>query len=195
VQAMRVMRTVAAVVAAAALVGACGGGSGSDEERGAGVGDTADEPDGGGSATTATGATDPTCDLLQLDQVSELFGRDAHVVPSDASAAVVGNCMWQAEAGTEGSPTLYQLQLSVYEGGAFFDPTMWGGDPETLDGPGDEAFLVRSGGTLGTTAGYRDATRSVFLSYGILLDPDAPDPGEQADDVVALLTAVHAALG
>ncbi len=123
--------------------------------------------------------------------MSDLFGEDAEVVPADGA----GSCLWQAEAGRAADPVLYQLQLSVYEGGGPFDAAAWGGEPEALAGIGDEGFLVRSGGTLGTTAAYRDAARSVVLSYGILLSPDAPDPAAQADEVVDLLRTVHDRLG
>ncbi len=175
-----------AAVAAALLTAACGSGGG-----GEGDDEAARETTTTTTTTAATEVDNPTCDLLALDAVSGLFGEDAQVVPADGA----GSCLWQAEAGGPSDPVLYQLQLSVYEGGGPFDPTAWGGVPEPLTGLGDEGFLVRSGGTLGTTAAYRDAARSVVLSYGILLSPDAPDPAAQADEVVDLLRSVHDRLG
>jgi hypothetical protein len=172
-----------AAVAAALLTAACGSGGGGEGDDEAARETT--------TTTEAAEVDNPTCDLLAREAVSALFGEDAQVVPADGA----GSCLWQAEAGGASDPVLYQLQLSVYEGGGPFDPTAWGGEPEPVGGLGDEAFLVRSGGTLGTTAAYRDAARSVVLSYGILLSPDAPDPAAQADEVVDLLRTVHDRLG
>jgi hypothetical protein len=173
-----------AALAAALLTAACGGGGGEGDDDEAARGSTT-------STTEPAEVDNPTCDLLALEAVSGLFGEDAQVVPADGA----GSCLWQAEAGSAADPVLYQLQLSVYEGVGPFDPAAWGGQPEPLTGIGDEGFLVREGGTLGTTAAYRDAARSVVLSYGILLSPDAPDPGVQADQVVDLLRSVHDRLG
>ena len=83
----------------------------------------------------------------------------------------------------------------MFTGGDHLDPAQWGGTPEPLDGPGEDAFLVRSGGDLGTTAGYRDGDTTVLLRYGILLGEDAPDPAEQADEVAALLGSIDGRLG
>jgi hypothetical protein len=176
-------RAALAVTLAATLVAGCGGGGGEGDDDEAARETT--------TTTEAAPVDNPTCDLLTLDAVSALFGEHAEVVPADGA----GSCLWQAEAGDRADPVLYQLQLSVYEGGGPFDPAAWGGEPEPLAGIGDEAFLVREGGTLGTTAAYRDAARSVVLSYGILLSPDAPDPAAQADQVVDLLRTVHDGLG
>jgi hypothetical protein len=175
-------RAAIAAALAAALIVACGGGGGEGDD---------DEAAGETTTTEPAPVDNPTCDLLALVAVSDLFGEEAEVVPADGA----GSCLWQAEAGAAADPVLYQLQLSVYEGGGPFDPAAWGGEPEALVGIGDEGFLVRSGGTLGTTAAYRDAARSVVLSYGILLSPDAPDPAAQADEVVDLLRTVHDRLG
>src|SRR5262245_21742298 len=177
-------RGVLAILLAAAL--ACGGGGGGDEdagERDAAQGDT--------TAPAGTATTSPACDLLTTDEVSALFGHPAEVVPGEAgSDAVAANCLWEAEVGDEDAPTLYQLQLSVFTGGGPLDPNQWGGSPEPLDGPGQDAFLVRSGGELGTTAGYRDGDTTVLLHYGILLGEDAPDAAAQADEVAALLDSI-----
>jgi hypothetical protein len=180
-------RTAIAVALLAAACGSGGGGAGGGE----GDEDEAARQTTTTVSTTAAPVDNPTCDLLAQDAVSDLFGEEAQVVPADGA----GSCLWQAETGGRSEPVLYQLQLSVYEGGGPFDPAAWGGEPEPLAGIGDEGFLVREGGTLGTTAAYRDAARSVVLSYGILLSPDAPDPGAQADQVVDLLRTVHDRLG
>jgi hypothetical protein len=180
-------RGALAILLAAAL--ACGGGGDDDTaERDAAQGDT--------TAPDETGATSPACDLLTTDEVSDLFGHPAEVVPGEGgSDAVAANCLWEAEVGDEDAPTLYQLQLSVFTGGGPLDPAQWGGTPEPLDGPGEDAFLVRSGGDLGTTAGYRVGDTTVLLHYGILLGEDAPDPAEQADEVAGLLRAIDGRLG
>jgi len=178
------VRGALAILLVAAL--ACAGGDGGDDdaaERDAAQGDT--------TATDEGGVTSPACDLLTTDEVSELFGHPAEVVPGEAgSDAVAANCLWEAEVGEADAPTLYQLQLSVFTGGSRLDPNQWGGTPEPLDGPGEDAFLVRSGGDLGTTAGYRDGDTTVLLHYGILLGEDAPDPAVQADEVAALLGSI-----
>jgi hypothetical protein len=177
-------RGALAILLVAAL--ACGGGDGGDDdtaERDAAQGDT--------TATDEAAATSPACDLLTTDEVSDLFGHPAEVVPGEAgSGAVAANCLWEAEVGEADAPTLYQLQLSVFTGGGQLDPNQWGGSPEPLDGPGEDAFLVRNGGDLGTTAGYRDGDTTVLLHYGILLGEDAPNPAEQADEVAALLSSI-----
>jgi hypothetical protein len=166
----------------------------------AGCGGDGDGGEGGEGATATTEAADeetsPTCDLLDTDRVSELFGTEATVQPLEPGAnEVASSCIWQAEVGDADAPAVYQLQLTIYPGGAFYDPAMWGGTPEPVEALGDEAFVVRDGGAQGTTAGYRDAERSVFLSYAILIDPGAADPSDQADDVVSLLRDVDAGLG
>lgn len=181
---------VAAAGLAVAVLAACGG----DGDGGDG---------GDGAATTAATTTEagddetsPTCELLATDRVSELFGTEATVQPPEPGATdVASSCIWQAEVGDADEPAVYQLQLTIYPGGAFYDPAMWGGAPEPVEALGDEAFVVRDGGAQGTTAGYRDAERSVFLSYAILIDPGAADPSEQADHVVSLLRDVDAGLG
>lgn len=168
---------------------------------------TGDGSDGGAdeasSDTTATGATSaadganagnesPACRLLTTDEVSDLFREPARVVPADQDVAVAGgseSCLWEASVEDGQSPTIYQLQLSVFTGSDTFDPQAWGDDPEAVEGLGDEAFVVRSG-VLGTTAGYRAGDRSVFLSYAIPLGEDAPDSAAQADEVVDLLRIV-----
>jgi hypothetical protein len=185
---MRPGRALGAALAAGLLAAAaagCGGG-GKQGNGGDGAGE-----DGG--ATTGTTAQSAACRLLTTAQVTALFGHPASTVPGGGTASVASGCLWQAQAGTADAPTLYQLQLSVYEGGAF-DTGAWGGTPEPIAGLGDQAFVVRNGAQ-GTTAGYRDGDRSVFLTYGILLDPKAPSSARQADQVVGLLRAVQARLG
>src|SRR5262245_24594500 len=163
---------------------ACGGGDDDDAaDRDTAQGDT--------TSTDEEAAASPACDLLTTDEVSDLFGHPAEVVPGEAgSDAVAANCLWEAEVGDEDAPTLYQLQLSVFIGGGPLDPNQWGGSPEPLDGPGQDAFLVRSGGELGTTAGYCDGDTTGLLHYGILLGEDAPDAAAQADEVAALLDSI-----
>ncbi len=188
------MRTVGALLAAACLVlGACSGGD--------------DASDSGGPADTAAGAEQSggagggdesrTCRLLTLDEVGELFGQPAEVVPAEGDVPVGGgseSCLWQATVDDGATATIYQLQLSVFSGNGAFDPRSWGEDPQAVEDLGDEAFVVPHG-VLGTTAGYRAGVRSVFLSYAIPLGDDAPDSADQADDVVALLRTVDERLG
>jgi hypothetical protein len=185
-------------LAASLALAACSGGGG-------GGGD--DSADGGTTTSAASGTTEaaaggtatesPACRLLTADEVGDLFGQPASVVPSGQKVPVAGgaeSCLWEASADGGDSPTIYQLQLSVFTGSGAFDPEAWGDDPETVDGLGDEAFLVRSG-VLGTTAGYRSGDRAVFLSYAIPLGEDAPDSADQADEVVELLRTVDERLG
>jgi hypothetical protein len=156
-------------------------GSGGDDTAQAVNGDDTPEPDG-----EATGA----CDLLTLEEVSELFGRQAAVTPVAGAPLPSTSCNWTAEDDGDGL-TSWQLQLQAYEGGEFFDPSVWGDDPQPIDDLGDEAFVVDGGGIMGVTAGYRDDGKSVFLSYTIVLGDEAPDPAAQRDEVVELLRAVH----
>jgi hypothetical protein len=188
------MRTAGALlVASLALAGCSGGDDASDRARPGDQATAADETGSGSGADNASRA----CRLLTLDEVGDLFGRAADVVPAEGDVPVGGgsdSCLWEATDEDGPTATIYQLQLSVFTGSGAFDPRAWGEDPETIDGLGDEAFIVRSG-VLGTTAGYRAGDRSVFLSYAIPLGEDAPDSATQADEVVELLRTVDTRLG
>jgi hypothetical protein len=199
---VNVKRTGAALVVALLLAAACGGEGDDAEEDEAGRGpetmardstDSGSEGSGSDAETSGGGAESAACELLTLDEVSELFGNPAAVVPAEAEKPVVGgsaSCLWESTVDGE-MPTIYQLQLSVFDGSEFFDPESWGGTPEAIDDLGDEAFVVRSGGLLGSTAGFIEGDRSVFLSYSILLGEDTPEPGEQADELVEMLRTVE----
>ncbi|HET8620004.1 MAG TPA: hypothetical protein VFM27_13650 [Acidimicrobiales bacterium] len=181
---------LAALAVAATVVAACGGDDGGD--GGAGSTEAPEHASTGDDGAPVSRA----CGMLTVDEVSGLFGEDASVVPGGGgNDAVASNCLWQAEVGEAGAPTLYQLELSVYFGGAPLDPSLLGGEPEPLDGPGEGAFVIRSDTTGGTTAGFRQGDTSVLLRYAILLGADAPDPAAQSDDVVALLDDVAGRLG
>ena len=189
---------LAALVVAAVLAAGCGGGGDDEDDAGGQATEQPADTDDTGPRTGTEGeaATSPACELLTTAEVSDLFGEDAQVVPGEAgNPAVASNCLWQAEVGDAESPTLYQLELSVYVGGAPIDPSLFGGRPQPLAGPGEGAFVVPSDGTGGTTAGFRTGNTSVVLRYAILLSEDAPDPAAQSDDVVALLEEVAGRLG
>jgi hypothetical protein len=192
------VRTAGALLVASLALAACSGGGGEGNDAGGDrPTDTSDtnETAETGSAGGATNES-PACRLLTTDEVGDLFGAPAAVVPADRDVPVAGgsdSCLWEASVDDDRSPTIYQLQLSVFTGNGGFDPRAWGEDPETIQGLGDEAFLVRAG-MLGTTAGYRAGDRSVFLSYAIPLGEDAPDSAAQADEVVELLRAVDTRL-
>jgi hypothetical protein len=188
---MRTVRTACALLVASLTLAACSGGGGGGDEASSDANAT-----GATSETGGPGGESPACRLLTVDEVGDLFGEPASVVPADQDVPVAGgseSCLWEASANDGQSPTIYQLQLSVFTGSDSFDPQAWGEDPEAVEGLGDEAFLVRSG-VLGTTAGYRAGDRSVFLSYAIPLGEDAPDSAEQADEVVELLRTVDTRL-
>jgi hypothetical protein len=194
---------VALLVVALLVAAGCGGGGDDAEgdEAGRGpetmardaTGSGAEGSGGGDAETSGEGAESAACELLTLDEVSDLFGNPAAVVPAEADKPVVGgsaSCLWESTVDGD-MPTIYQLQLSVFDGSEFFDPESWGGTPETIDDLGDEAFVVRSGGLLGSTAGFIEGDRSVFLSYSILLGEGAPEPGEQSDELVEMLRTVE----
>lgn len=190
-------RAYALLIASLVLAACSGGGGGGDGGGNEASSDTS--ATGATSETSSTGAGNesPACRLLTTDEVGDLFGEPASVVPADQDVPVAGgseSCLWEASVDDGQSPTIYQLQLSVFTGSDAFDPQAWGDDPEAVDDLGDEAFLVRSG-VLGTTAGYRAGDRSVFLSYAIPLGEDAPDSAAQADEVVELLRIVDTRLG
>jgi hypothetical protein len=191
------MRTAGALLLASLALAAYSGGGGEGDDAGfdgpAGTGATtaAVEPGSGGAANES-----PACRLLTTAEVGDLFGQPATVVPADRNVPLAGGadtCLWEASIDGGRSPTIYQLQLSVFSGSGALDPRAWGEAPETIEGLGDEAFLVRAG-VLGTTAGYRSGHRSVVLSYAIPLGEDAPDSAAQADQVVELLRTVDARL-
>ena len=179
---MHMTWTPGAVLLASLLLGGCG----DDGEPGApdqGAEQNDDQNDGlrGGGAA---------CELLSDDEVSDLFGQPASAVPTeDEAVGESSTCLWQATA--DQGAVVYQLQLSVFSGSTdLFDPDAWGGTPEAVEGLGDEAFVVRSGGLLGTTAGYLEGDRSVFLSYALPVGDDEVDTATQADGVVELLRTV-----
>jgi hypothetical protein len=187
-----VRTTCGLLVASLALAACSGGGDGGDQASSDTTESGTSETDSGDDAANQS----PACRLLTTEEVGDLFGEPASVVPADQDVPVAGgseSCLWEASADDDQSPTIYQLQLSVFTGSNAFDPRAWGEDPEAVEGLGDEAFLVRSG-VLGTTAGYRAGDRSVFLSYAIPLGEDAPDSAAQADEVVELLRTVDSRL-
>jgi hypothetical protein len=186
---MRVARAL--LVVFAVLAGCSGGGddAGEDDPQAEGAADTS-EPSETGDASGDDQS--PACRLLTADEVGELFGQPAAVVPGEGEVAVAtgsDTCLWEATSDDGPTATIHQLRLSVFTGDDSFDPAAWGDDPEAVDGLGDEAFLVRQG-LLGTTAGYRQGDRSVFLSYAIPLGDAPPDTAAQADQVVDLLRTV-----
>jgi hypothetical protein len=183
---MHMKWTPGAVLLASFLLGGCGDdGEPGAPDQGAEPSDEQKQGQGGGAA----------CELLNDDEVSDLFGHPASTVPAeDEAVGESSTCLWQATA--DQGAAVYQLQLSVFSGSTeLFDPEAWGGTPEAVDGLGDQAFVVRSGGLLGTTAGYLEGDRSVFLSYARPVGDDAVDTATQADDVVELLRSVDDRLG
>jgi Protein of unknown function (DUF3558) len=192
------VRTGCALLVTLVALTACSGNGGGGDDASSDKSDTSATSET--AETESTGGTaneSPACRLLTTDEVGDLFGEPATVVPVDRDVPVAGgadSCLWEASVDDGQSPTIYQLQLSVFAGSDAFDPQAWGEDPETIDGLGDEAFLVRAG-ELGTTAGYRAGDRSVFLSYAIPLGEDAPDSAAQADEIVELLRTVDTRLG
>jgi hypothetical protein len=188
------MRTAGALLVAFLALAAC---SGADDPGRGGSADRAAKADETGAPAGGAGNESDACRLLSLDEVSGLFGQRAEVVPAEGRVPVGSgseSCLWQATVDDGPTATVYQLQLSVFSGNGAFDPRSWGEDPQAVDGLGDEAFVVPNG-ALGTTAGYRDEARSVFLSYAIPLGEDAPDSADQADEVVELLRTVDQRLG
>jgi hypothetical protein len=141
--------------------------------------------------TTDQSQAEGPCALLTVDQVSDLFGEDAQVVPPAGEGTAANTCLWEATSGDGNFPTRHQLQLSVYEGGGELDPRSYGEESETVDDLGDQAFVVPQG-TLGTTAGYRDGDRTVIITYAIVGGEDTPNPADSADEVVDLLRSAEA---
>jgi hypothetical protein len=179
---MHMKWTPGAVLLASLLLGGCGDdGEPGTPDQGAEPSNEQRQGQGGGGAA---------CELLNDDEVSDLFGHPASAVPAeDEAVGESSTCLWQATA--DQGAAVYQLQLSVFSGSTeLFDPDAWGGTPEAVEGLGDQAFVVRSGGLLGTTAGYLEGDRSVFLSYARPVGDDAVDTATQADDVVELLRTV-----
>jgi hypothetical protein len=179
---MHMKWTPGAVLLASLLLGGCGddGEPGAPDQGAEPSNEQRQGQSGGGAA----------CELLNDDEVSDLFGHPASAVPAeDEAVGESSTCLWQATVGQ--GAAVYQLQLSVFSGSTeLFDPDAWGGTPEAVEGLGDQAFVVRSGGLLGTTAGYLEGDRSVFLSYARPVGDDAVDTATQADDVVELLRTV-----
>lgn len=174
-------RLLPAGLALVVALAACGGGDDADD-----VTDTTS----GADTTRAAGAA--ACDLLTLDEVAELFGEPAAVVPSGGDGAPGNACLWESEADTgedDAFPIRHQLSLSVFEDDRELDPSAWGEEAEPIDDLGDEAFVV-SNEALGTTAGYRQERRSVILTYLVVGD-DAVDPADNEDDLVDLLRTTN----
>ena len=139
--------------------------------------------------TTDESQAEGPCALLSVDQVSDLFGEDAQVVPPAGEGTASNTCLWEATSGDGNFPTRHQLQLSVYEGGGELDPRSYGEESEPVENLGDDAFVVPQG-ALGTTAGYREGDRTVIITYAIVGGEDTPNPADSADEVVDLLRSV-----
>jgi hypothetical protein len=141
-------------------------------------------PTAAATPTAAPGASASTavCDLVTVDQATDLFGVQAKAEPSRSPAR---ECTWTASGGG-----MHQLHVQVYQGKNYYSAAAWGGSPEPVAGVGDEAFLVRKAG-LGATVGYRYGNTAVFVNYQILLTRD-PDPGAKADKLIALAKAIRA---
>jgi hypothetical protein len=166
------------IVVVVLLAAACGG----------------DDDDDAEPPTTDESQAEGPCALLTIDQVSDLFGEDAQVAPPAGDATTTTTCLWET-AGEDGEfPTRHQLQLSVFEGGNQLDPRAYGESSEPVDDLGDEAFVAPEG-TFGATAGYRDGDRTVIITYAIVGGEDAPDPSENADEVVDLLRSADERAG
>jgi hypothetical protein len=172
--AMNTRRALVGPMLAVLLVAAAAGCGGGDDD------DDAEPP------TTDESQAEGPCAMLTVDEVSDLFGEDAQVVPPAGEGNATNNCLWEATSGDGNFPTRHQLQLSVYEGGGELDPRSYGEESEPVEGLGDQGFVVRSG-MLGTTAGYRDGERTVIVTYAIVGGEDTPNPAESADAVVDLL--------
>ena len=157
------------LVAFVLMAAACGGGD-----------DDSEPP------TTDESQAEGPCALLSVDQVSDLFGEDAQVVPPAGEGTSTSMCLWEATSGDGNFPTRHQLQLQVFEGGGELDPRSYGDESESVDDLGDQAFVVPEG-NFGTTAGYRDGDRTVIITYAIVGGEDAPASADSADEVVDLL--------
>ena len=191
------MRTTGALFVVFMVLAGCSDGDDGDAERDPQTEPAADTSEPSETGDTAGDNESPACQLLTTDEVGELFGEPAKVVPAEGEVAVTAGsdtCLWEATSDDGPTATIHQLRLSVFTGDDSFDPGAWGDDPEAVEGLGEEAFLVRNG-LLGTTAGYREGDRSVFLSYAIPLGDDAPDTAAHAERVVDLLRTVDDRLG
>lgn len=173
-------RLLPAGLALLVLLAACGGG---DDAEDAGEVDASGETDG-----AATGAG-TACELLTLEEVSELFGEAAVVVPGGGDGAPDRACLWESSSAEDDALAIrHQLSLSVFEDDSDLEPSAWGDGPEPIDDLGDEAFVV-SNEALGATAGYRQDRRSVILTY--LVGDAAIDPADNEDELVELLRATN----
>jgi hypothetical protein len=193
---------LACVAVALALVGCAG-------DPGLGSGDlaTADETDDGGATDPAgdDASTQPmadgdasdgdaasgdgpgvdVCALLTVEEVSGLLGSAARVDDSGAAVVAGADCTWIAdEVGLE------QLHLQTFTSSSYYAADAWGGPSEPLDGPGDEAFVVRTG-PLGATAGYREGDRVVLLNLQQLVGGGSRTAGDRADEVAGMLATIH----
>jgi hypothetical protein len=131
----------------------------------------ADQPTGGPPAAAATGdAQAPTgpemCELVTLDEVSGLFGVDAHV-----STRMVG-CMWEDAPDGVHLLHLYFGPEETVDGERRFDFEVrgmgTGGEQEPVVGLGDEAVLVTGASFAFSTATgvvYRIGDRVYVLVY------------------------------
>jgi hypothetical protein len=139
----------------------------------------------------ASAATDPSvnapnttmvppgtlCERLSLDEVSEFLGQPAQVDRAGAT-----ECVWMAtESGSR------QLKLQMFNAYGYFAPDRWGGEPEPVEGLGEEAYLIRTGDE-GTTAAYWDGQWVVVLNYVLYVGSGSSQ--DKADALVDLLRTV-----
>lgn len=130
-----------------------------------------------GTPSTAMVPPGTLCEQLSLDAVSEFLGQ-----PAQVDRAGTTECVWMAtESGAR------QLHLQMFNAYGYFAPERWGGEPEPIDGLGQEAYLIRAGDE-GTTAAYWDGQWAVVLNYVLLVGSGSSQ--DKADALVDLLRTV-----
>ena len=96
------MRTVAALLVAFMVLAGCSDGDDGDADRDPEAGPATDTSEPSETGDTAGDNRSPACELLTTDEVGELFGQPATVVPAEGEVAVTAGsdtCLWEATSG------------------------------------------------------------------------------------------------
>jgi hypothetical protein len=162
-----------------------------------GAGEPADDTDAGDALEDADPAADGTdgdvCDLLEVDEVAELFGRAADEI--EVTSEFGDDCGWRVIDETVDPEYQYFLYLQRSDEPALWDPEIRAFDePVPISGLGDDAFHSygdRSGVIVGVIEGSKTAHLSFSLSeVSIALDTPVDAAEGREDDVIELVRTV-----
>lgn len=172
------------------------GADGEDSTDNGSNGDTGDSKEPSGNALK--GSPGERCPaIFSIDEVAALFGEDAIFEENESSENdSLGqlHCVWSSVEDPDDSEDfqVHLLQVQVYsgdpiDGAAFYSKELYE-DAEDVEGVGDEAYQVISGGV---SMAFVDGKLSAFLDYSVIGPGESPPAPEKADAVAELFRKLH----